>query len=260
MMERLDNPDDSLLSAYLDGELTEEQADQLTERLAREPKLMRRLEAMQSADAATRDVFATIDDRPMPASVLELLGAAERKPAATVIQFPKRLLQNFAQMPVAIAASVALVAGFLVNDLLREAPDAGGAFGVSESGVVAANSDLHDLLEHGLSAEPQTFANGATGKLVMTFEDKSGDYCRQLQVGSGDRGLQGVACRRDAAWQIEAMSFRGPESGSGPYGQASGDTPAALNSAIDSLIGSEDPLGKDEEKLLISNSWDFSGN
>lgn len=253
MNGHLEQQDDSLLSAYLDGELAAEQADQLTERLAREPQLMQRLEAMRSADDATRAVFATIDDQPMPANVLEMLGAAKKKPGATIIPFPQRVLQNFAQMPVAIAASVALIAGFLVNDQMRQAPVAD--VDIYQAGIVDADSELHRLLETGISAAPQRFANGASGELILTFEDKSGAYCRQLAIGSGDRGMQGVACRRGNNWQLEALSFSSPESGSGPYQQASGDTPAAVNSAIDSLIGARDPLDADEETRLISNSW-----
>lgn len=250
MMERPQEDDDTLLSAYLDGELADDEANRVSERLAREPALMRRLEAMQSADAATRQAFATIDDQPMPAAVLSMLGADAAKPAGRVIPFPQRIVRNFVQLPVALAASVALVAGFLVSDVLREAPVE--PLGIGPAGVVAANSDLHALLETGISAEPRQFANGATGELVLTFEDTAGDYCRQLVVSSG---VQGVACRRGDSWQMEAMSFAGAEDASGLYGQAAGTTPAALDAAIDGLIGSRDPLGVDEEKVLISKTW-----
>lgn len=250
MTEQPQKDDDTLLSAYLDGELPDEEANRVTERLAREPALMHRLEAMQSADAATRQAFATIDDRPMPAAVLAMLGADASKPAGRVVPFPQRIARNFVQLPVALAASVALVAGFLVSNVLRQTPVE--SLGIGPAGVVAANSELHELLETGISAEPRQFADGAAGELVLTFEDETGDYCRQLVVSTG---MQGVACRRGDSWRMEAMSFGVPESAGGPYGQASGTTPAAVNAAIDGLIGSRDPLGADEEKALISNTW-----
>lgn len=253
MMERPDLDDDTLLSAYLDGELGDDEADRITERLAREPALMRRLEAMKSADDATRQAFEKLDEQPMPAAVLDMLGASKAERSATVVPFPQRIVRNFAQLPVALAASVALVAGFLVSNVLREVPT--DPYGISPAGIVAAGSDLHDLLEHGISAEPQQFANGSTGQLVLTFEDKAGDYCRQLVVDGGGHGVQGVACRRGSSWQVEALSFGGGADAGGPYRQASGTTPAAVNSAIDTLIGARDPLGVDEEKALISETW-----
>lgn len=253
MMKQPDKDDDTLLSAYLDGELPDDEANRITERLAREPALMRRLEAMKGADDATRQAFSTIDERPMPAAVLEMLGADARGPAASVVPFPKRVVQNFTQLPVALAASIALVAGFLVNEILREAP--ADPFRITPTGVVADGSDLHELLEFGISAEPQELTDGATGRLVLTFEDKAGDYCRHLVVDAGDHGMQGVACRRSGDWQVEALSFGGGTDAGGPFRQASGTTPAAVDSAIDTLIGSSDPLDLDEEKALISDTW-----
>lgn len=253
MMERPELDDDTLLSAYLDGELADDEADRITERLAREPELMRRLEAMKTADDATRQAFEELDEQPMPAAVLDMLGASAAARSATVVPFPQRIVRNFAQLPVALAASVALVAGFLVSNVLRDAPT--DPYGITSAGVVAAGSDLHELLEHGISAEPQQFADGSTGQLVLTFEDKAGDYCRQLVVDGGEHGVQGVACRRGGNWQVEALSFGGGVDAGGPFRQASGTTPAAVNSAIDALIGPGDPLGADEEKALISDSW-----
>ncbi len=255
-MEQTELDDDTLLSAYLDGELTDDEADGITERLAREPALMRRLEAMQSVDTATRQAFEKLDEQPMPAAVLDMLGASASKTSATVVPFPQRIVRNFAQLPVALAASVALVAGFLVSNVLREAPT--DPYGITPAGLVAAGSDLHELLEHGISAEPQAFADGATGELLLTFEDKAGDWCRHLVVDGGEHGVQGVACRRDGSWQIEALSYgRGMDAG-GPFRQASGTTPAAVDSAIGALIGPRDPLGTDEEKALISDTWEKS--
>lgn len=253
MTERPDYDDDTLLSAYLDGELADDEADRVTERLAREPELMQRLELMKSADDAARDAFATIDERPMPEAVLEMLGAGAQASGANVVPFPRRVVQHFAQLPVALAASVALVAGFLVSDVLREAPS--DPYGITPAGIVAGGSDLHDLLENGISAEPQTFADGSTGSLVLTFEDRSGDFCRHLVVDGGEHGVQGVACRRGGRWQVEALSFGAGNEAGGPFRPASGTTPAAVDSAIDALIGSRDPLGADEEKALISGTW-----
>lgn len=258
MMERPDLDDDTLLSAYLDGELADDEAERITERLAREPALMRRLEAMKSADDATRQAFEKLDEQPMPAAVLDMLGTTAAERSATVVPFPRRIVRHFIQLPVALAASVALVAGFLVSNVLREAPS--DPYGITPAGVVAAGSDLHELLEHGISAEAHQFADGATGQLVLTFEDKAGDYCRQLVVDGGEHGVQGVACRRDGSWQVETLSFGGGVDAGGPFRPASGTTPAAVNSAIDALIGPRDPLGVDEEKALISDTWKKAQN
>lgn len=259
MTENFDNRDDEILGAYLDGELPEEQASGLAERLAREPRLRSRLEALRGADDATRAVFANLDEVPIPASVLGLFDAGSRKATADIVPFPRRIVQSFTSMPVAIAASVALLAGFLVRDFLRDTPEPSGHFDLYEARVIDRETGLHDLLEHGISAEKRVLSNAASGRVLLTFEDGSGDFCRQLEIEAGERSGQGVACRRGRNWQIEAFAFTGPRSAAGAYRMASGETPKAIESTIDALIGRGDPLGPDEEKLIISNSWKKPG-
>ncbi|MDX1515210.1 MAG: hypothetical protein R3288_00140 [Woeseiaceae bacterium] len=245
--------DDTLLSAYLDGELPQHEADLITERLAREPDLMRRLEAMQAGDEATRQVFATLDERPMPQAVLDMLGGRSTRRSADVIAFPARMLRQFTQAPVAIAASVALVAGFLISDVMRDAPQVD--VDLYQAGAVAADSPLHELLERGLSGDPQALADGATGEVLLTFEDRRGDFCRQLAIGGSAETLHGVACQRGERWQIEALGYAPASPDGGPFVPAGSTTPDAVNAAIDALIGASDPLGPDEEKRLISEGW-----
>lgn len=256
MTEIDDNADDIALSAYIDGELPDADARALRERLLTEPALARRLEVLRGADRDALCMYAAIDKRPMPQAVLDMLGQGEQAPASSnVIAFPKRGMQQFFQMPVAIAASVALLAGFLVADFFRAndviAPELTGLY----AGEVDANSRLYRFLEEGTSAEGQMLADGQSAELLLTFQDRDGDYCRQLRVDGKSAPVQGVACRRGNVWLVEAVSIAGKRAPDGSYQQASGDTPAAIDSAIDAMIGPQAPLDLDEEKSMISNSW-----
>jgi hypothetical protein len=250
------NDDDILLGAYLDGELPPGEADALTGRLANEPALMARLETLRAGDAATRRVFASLDERPMPPAVLELLGAREPARTGDVVPMPRRVKPHTSPLPLALAAGVALVAGFLISNVVRETPGLGVDLG--NGGLVAMNSELYALLETGISGEPRDFGNGTTGTLALTFEDRAGDWCREVAVTAGTEGLYGVACRRAGDWRMEAMGYGPAGGGSAPYAEAAGTAPAAVLSAIDSLIGPADPLGPSEEKVLVSGSWENS--
>jgi hypothetical protein len=254
MTEIDDSTDDIALSAYIDGELPEAKARALQERLLKEPVLARRLEALRGADSDALRLYAAIDELPMPQAVLDLLGQGEQTPEnSNVIAFPKRGIQQFFQMPVAIAASVALLAGFLVADLFRESsgPEIAGLY----AGVVETNSTLHRFLEDGTSAQEQLLGNGQSAELLLTFQDRDGDYCRQLRIDGAGAPVQGVACRRGNNWQVEAVSIAGKRSPDGSYQQASGDTPAAIGAAIDGMIGALPPLDREEEKSIISSGW-----
>lgn len=249
----MNHDDDTLLSAYIDGELPAADADRVTARLAREPLLMRRLETLRAGDAAVREAFERVDNEPMPAAVLEMLGAAPAKPAGNVVPLPARGAQRFFQLPVALAASVALLAGFLVSNLLRDEPGMG--IDLEHGGAVASASPLHALLEGGVSGEARVLASGTTGEVLLTFEDRDGDWCRQVAVASGPEALHGVACRRDGTWQVEALGYTPAGRAGGVYLPAGSDTPEAVDAAIDGLIGPADPLDVPAENRVISGGW-----
>ena len=251
-----ENTDDIALCAYIDGELPDDEARTLKARLLKEPDLARRLETLRGADNGVLQLYAAIDKRPMPKAVLDMLGqSGPETQGSNVIAFPKRGVQQFFQLPVAIAASVALLAGFLVANLFEESNPGGFDQNGLYAGAVATGSELHLLLEEGISTDVQTLANGQRAELLLTFQDRDGDYCRQLRIDGVGAPVQGVACRRGSAWQVEAASIAGKRAPDGSYQQASGDTPDAIDSAIDGLIGSAPPLDTEDEKALISNTW-----
>ena len=252
--------DDIALSAYLDGELSDSEADRISERLAKEPALARRLEALRSGDEATRRLFGKLDELPMPRRVMELLNEeAQTAAGGKVVPFPARFARQFFQLPVALAASVALIAGFLVSGVLRETGNVASSFPVLASGEIAAGSALQEQLESGISKVPQASGGGIRSQLLLTFQDVSGDYCRQLQLFTDARSAQALACRRGGQWQLETLDFADGPSPSGPYQQASGSGSAAVNAAIDALIGDNEPLDAAAESRLVENGWKKNG-
>ncbi len=261
MTETEQHTDDIALCAYIDGELPESEASELQARLLQEPELARRLELLRGSDSDAQRLYAEIDERPMPQAVLDLL---QQKPAAArednVIAFPARGVRQFLQMPVAIAASVALLAGFLVADMFRATDDASPEVSSLYAGQIDAQSNLHRLLEEGTSNDAQVLAEGVSAELLLTFQDRNGDFCRQLRVDGGVAPLQGLACRRGDSWQVEAVSIAAEPAPDGNYQLASGATPIAIDAAIDALIGPRPPLDKDEERSIISNTWKKTEN
>jgi negative regulator of sigma E activity len=261
MNERDKGTDDALLSAYLDGELPAREAEKLEMRLADDPLLASRLAAMRTADQATRKLYARIDELPMPQHVLDLLkedGADVGGDAheSNVIAFPRRGIRQFVQMPVALAASVALAAGFLLSGLVSRESGTGSGVPDLYAGAIPNGSELHRLLETGQGPATQTLASGADGRVILTFQAEDGDYCRQFQLDAGSGSMHALACRRDdGAWRMETASYADSAAPGGLYQQASGAAPAALDAAVEALMGDREPLDPRQESLLISNSW-----
>ncbi len=256
MMNSKDMTTDELLSAYIDGELDRDTANAVTARLAAEPELMQRLEKLRGADEAIRRLLGSVDKLPMPDSVTQMIEAADA--TDNVVELRPRRRPTFLQMPVAIAASLALVAGFLANDFLRGTAPTGPGIEALSTGTIAADTSLHALLDEAPSGAPQAVAEGTSATLILSFQDRAGDFCRQLRIDSAAASTHAVACRRNDAWQLEAMAFASP--GSGQYQQAGSDTPAVVDSAVTALLGNGQILSDEEENAFISEGWKKTNN
>ena len=252
----LKETDDELLSAYLDGELPADGAEKLEARLAREPALAARLEALRGTGDMAREFYSALDDKPMPASVTRLLETRDEDVPDNVVPFPVRVVRQFAQAPVAIAASVALVAGFLMNDLLDEVPVVTGVGEIAVAGQVAEGTALFDVLETGAGGERMLLSADATAEVVLTFEDTAGDFCRQVRVDVPERRATGVACRRDGGWQFEALAYTGAQTEGTGFTPASDPSLTALDGVVDALLGDGEILDSDAENRLISEGWE----
>ncbi|MGH8193968.1 MAG: hypothetical protein ACREQ8_06155 [Woeseiaceae bacterium] len=260
--------DDELLSAYLDGELSQPQADELTSRVAREPELAERLEAMRSVDKAAVAAFRAVDERQIPERILDLMGEDEEArrsdagEASNVVQIRRPAINRFIQPPVAIAASVALVVGFYLRALLGD----GGAPDREVVAVYAsripAGSDLRVVFERNLSGESINLSDRRVAEPVLTFRGVDGNYCRQVRITGAAKSADALACRRDGNWEVEVVSFdaaasAAPES---PYGQASSGGAAAMRGTIERLIGQEPPLDRTEEAEIMGKGWQGGGS
>jgi negative regulator of sigma E activity len=253
--------DDERLSAWLDGELPRGEAKRVEERLIAEPALARRLERMREAERKAQHAFHAIDATPVPQTVLDLLkndraDRSQEARGAHVVSLRSRV-PRFFQVPVAIAASVALVAGFLVRDLI--APQGvGDELALPVSGLLAGNSGLHRVLETAPAAEPVRLAGGRNAEVVLTFQAENGDWCRQFLIGTEGSALHGLACRQPDGWRLETASFAAPGAPDSAFQQAAGPTPAALEAAVRARLGGSDPLGSEAEIQVISGGWEKS--
>lgn len=252
--------DDELLSAYIDGELPPDDAAALVERLAREPALVQRLEAMRSGDEAVRAVYRKLDETPLPEGVSRLLDIGDDTAReSNVVSLPARGVRRFANVQFAIAASLVLIVGILA---IRQMPSGPQVQPVDAlvAGRIDAGGEVYDLLEGGVSGRPQRLGEAAEGQIILSFESESGDYCRQLYVAQTGRAVHGVACRDASGWRLEAVAPGPSVSPGGEFQAAATATPEAVSAAVDGLIGANDLLSAEEEKALISTAWKKSSD
>ncbi|MEO0866661.1 MAG: zf-HC2 domain-containing protein, partial [Pseudomonadota bacterium] len=83
---------DEKLSAYLDGELPEDEAREIEAALASEPELQAELEALMAADAVAREAFDDMLAAPVPAA---LAAAVRDAPAPQPVANMQRAPANW---------------------------------------------------------------------------------------------------------------------------------------------------------------------
>jgi hypothetical protein len=247
--------DDEALSALLDGALPAADAERLRQRLAQEPALQARLDALEKANAAVRDAYAGVVDEPLPSRVLELLGSGTGS-RGSVIEFPARKPPRFLTLPLAAAAGIALAIGLSLGVLLESRtlrPDSAAL--LAGTGEVEPGTELYEVLQSVPSGETRVLAAQVSATPRLTFGTADGRYCRQVDLASERGRTETLACRRDGGWRLEVASFTAG-AGAGPdevYRPASGPS-TPIDSAIDALIDGA-PLDAAAERALIGQDW-----
>lgn len=182
------NITDEQLSAFLDVELPEADMEMIREQLIQDESLANRLADLAMVDELVSMSYATIDARPAPNAVMNLLAEEEPK-SAKIIAFPLlKTIQKNIQHHAAIAASVALVIGFGISQTLsRDSNDW---------------QSVAQILEHTASGVEQLSASGAHIKSRLTFINKEGDYCRQFAMRDKKSTSENIACRKNNSWTL----------------------------------------------------------
>lgn len=238
------------LSAYLDGQLSEDDVRELEARLAHEPKLAKQLEAFRNVDSALRAPFDRLLSEPIPDRFLQLLGGSETEvatpAAAQIIDFadakarraPKPAASFWASWPARGALAASFVAGLFAITQLQPGTS-------SEQGIETA-------LNEAPSGTAVRLSSGATLKPRLSFAAKDGRFCREFDVS----GQTGIACRKADGWTIEAKvksSASATEGAEQGFATASG-AGTALDPVYDRL-GAGEPLDPARERDLIKRGW-----
>ena len=164
----------------------------------------------------------------------------------------------------ALAASVAMILGIGIGWMLRgEAAGNGGFLDEVvqiEGNRLVARGPLQSTLETSPSGG-QIAATSPEGKqfrlsVKMTFQNATGDYCREYRIASASpERYTGVACRSGGQWSVKIQALLPPaRSASEQTIPAGGNADAAIDTATGALIEG-DPLAVADEADLINRGW-----
>jgi anti-sigma factor RsiW len=238
----MDDLNDELLSAYLDGELDADSAARVESALGRDLAAQQRLERMRSADAELKAALRLPDIAPRdPLAALIMSSAApSSQPSRTRIE-PRRASRAASYL--AIAAGVGgLALGYFLSLAVRPPGSSAGSVATIDAGLGRALDSV---------ASGQASADQAT-QISLSFKAADGRYCRVFsrRQSSGDHG-EGLACRDAADWRLVAWD-------ASVGAAASGYQPAGGNDMLDAVmdrLGGSAALDAQQERALIDSHW-----
>lgn len=179
---------DTLLSAYIDNELSPEDRKLTEDALAESDTLRQRLEILKGSDLAMRETFTELDNTPMPDG-LEALIRGEQDTAT------EHSSSN-------------------VVPLRRKMPAA--TWGVAASVILGVVLFLQSPEQLTVSDELNQFANNATSgniidgdnwraEMVMSFEKNDGKRCREVRQHTPEMTTTLQACGAPNNWQWQVV-------------------------------------------------------
>jgi hypothetical protein len=252
---------DELLTAYVDGRLSEAERKRIEQAIAEDVRLAQRVAKQRALRGRLRNVFdgALRESLPQrrvnaghlhspagPAQIIDLArvrAARARRPERRRFSIPRRATT-------AIAAS--LIAGVGAG-LLMQRLFASAAPTEFRDGALLASG----LLNHALSEQVSGAAPGASGvRLGLSYHAKTGGYCRTFTLENG-HAFAGLACREQQRWRILtliATDTPGPAGGAVSSRIASPGLPPLLLETVSERTGGE-PLDATAEARARRNGW-----
>lgn len=222
------------LAAYADGELDDLAAARVERALNEDPALAEQLEALIGLKATLSAHYDPILAEPIPDRLTAAIAEAAKVVDLSAVRAAR---QRWFERPTlrygggAIAAVLAIALFVTIN---RD----GGA--------------STDLAGPQLAMALDTQASGVSGpdgtKVLLSFRDKSGDFCRGYRQAQGS----GIACRDTAGWKIK-LKAGAVAAQQGDYRQAGSSDAAIMASAQDMAAG--DALDAGQEAAAIAAGW-----
>jgi hypothetical protein len=185
------------LAAFVDGELSPEDAARVVLHLADHPEDQAYVDDLYAANEALAQAFAGPLHEPVPAAIeAAIMGTA----TTNVVAFRPRSRVAVAMVGLALAASVAAAAVLLPG--LMGGPPAQGLV----LGPLASADPVTGVLDSRPSGTVVQLADGRETMVLATYGMADGRFCREFELidGKGGRVDYAVGCRVGGAWTIEA--------------------------------------------------------
>jgi hypothetical protein len=261
---------DEMLMAYADGALDPDARAIVEAAINKQPHYREKVEKFRSTRDPIRAAFQEELETSHLGPLINRIRRDEFSRAERVIPISgggrRRQTYSFRQhLPVAIAASVALLIGATLGWSLHSRPEgmsqrSAGLVRFRDGGLLAQGA-LNELLEGTRSGTPVVAKteNGDVWRLKASFTFRSAGQspCRRYEISSEAAGrFAGYACRSgEGLWSVHAHANLAPNASDHKgFTPAAGDGDSALEAAIRADMDG-DVYGSKEEDGLIASRW-----
>ena len=241
--------DKDRLAAFVDGELSPEEAAAVVMHLADHPEDQAYVDDLFAATEALQQAFSAPLHEQVPEAIRAVITGSAAPSNVVAFRPASRKVMAFGGL--AMAASIALAAIFLPG-LMSGPPPAGFALG-----PLSASDPVVSVLNSRPSGDALQLADGREAMVVATFDMPDGRYCREFEMIDRAAGRIDIAlgCRSGAGWTVEAVIAEvvseGTDQGFVPAGGAEID---ALTQYIE-RSGSPSLLDTAAEAAVIAQGW-----
>jgi negative regulator of sigma E activity len=246
--------DHERVSAYLSGEMTPHEAVAFQGELKGNSELAAIVERWRSNDAVLKQAFVMPEATEISDALLARLGLAEIDASNNVVALDSFRRQRASQndnsafpnwrWPLVGSIAASLIVALAV-----------GSFWLAKPSGIAGDAAFQTAMNGSASGVAVALNDTQTLTPILSFEAKDGRFCREFAVKGFSGAKQGIACKSGIQWTVEALvNGGGTLPSNGDIRTAAGNDGAALQ-AVYSRLDAGDPLGRSEEKSLISDGW-----
>jgi hypothetical protein len=251
--------DKDRLAAFVDGELSPEEAAAVVMHLADHPGDQAYVDDLTAANEALAQAFAGPLSEPVPPAILAAIRGAPAEAAAAAVAPAGANVVPFRPRPALVAGALALAAALAGVALLwpGAAPQGGAvALGLPALGPLAAGDELAGLVETRPAGVPLTLASGAEAMVLESFRTGTGRFCREIEVIDRAHGQIGyaIACRAAAGWAVEVALAEAAGGPATDFAPAAGEEAQALTLFLRDA-GETRPLDPAAEAAAIARGW-----
>lgn len=197
-------PDDDVLMAYVDGELTPVQAKALEAAMATDPGLAAAVQRHRALRDGLRDAYAPVLEEAVPEHLAALLRPSPPvQQGGNVVPLVRPADTGSPARwgwPQGLGMAASMLLGVALSQWAMQ-PEPASLQAGKDGGLIASGALARGLQEQ-LASRPEPGAMVAVG---LTFRDRGGRYCRSFVIREANRWA-GLGCRQaDGRWQVPVV-------------------------------------------------------